>query len=71
MAGYRIILDGQVVPDDNQVYHQIGELPWRLAEGAAIRIDDRSYRVDHVTWRQDIKELALEVTPLGSNPAAD
>jgi hypothetical protein len=65
MPSYRIIIDGEAVPESDQVYHQVGELPWRLAKGASLRINDRSYRVDQVTWRQDIKELSLAVTPLG------
>jgi hypothetical protein len=79
MADYRIIVDGDPVPASDQVYHQVGELPWRITVGASIRIGDQSYRVDSSEWRQSTKELLLSLTPLGQRstqpdslpPAAD
>jgi hypothetical protein len=68
MADYRIIADGQVVPESDQVYHQVGELPWRLPVGASLHIANRSYRVVHTEWRQQAHELVVSLTPLGEAP---
>jgi hypothetical protein len=68
IADYRIIANGQVVQASEQVYHQVGELPWRLTVGISLRIPDRSYRGAHAEWRQQTKELVVSLAPLGEIP---
>jgi hypothetical protein len=71
MLDYRIIADGQVIPERDQVYHQVGELPWRLTVGTSLWIADQSYRVVHSEWRQQTHELVVSLAPLGEKPPTE
>jgi hypothetical protein len=69
MANYRIIVNDQVIPADDQVYHQVGEMPWRLMAGSPLRIAGRSYVVDRAEWNQRAQELVVTARRLGDTPA--
>jgi hypothetical protein len=59
LAQYRITVNGREISAEDQVYHQVGEMPWRLSVGATLRIADRSYVVNGVNWNQHAQDLAV------------
>ena len=67
---YRIMVNGSEIPAEDQVYHQVGEMPWRLTVGATLRIADRSYVVNEASWNQSAQELAVTAR-LVDNPIDD